>query len=449
MNYKNKLSLCLLLAYVWCIYMPTQAKAQTLMSLEDCIQKALSQNLQIKIAENSVKQTREKIRETKTSLLPQISATYNFNYNPNLPPTFLPGFIVGQPQQESVSAVLGLKQTQYFGVQANIQLFNPLLFIALKAAKSATELSTLQIEKTKEDIVFNVSATYYNLLTIYQQMDLLKSNIKSFETTIKTTEVLVNNDFAKKTDINRLLLQKKSLETQLSNTEVTENSLLNVLKNLLSINDNQVISIKKDLDNNTATIRNLDTTQVNKRTDFRLIDAQLNLKNLERQSIYRGYMPNVTAFVSYNSYAYNDDFDPFKRVEQKSFLVSAVGLTVSIPIFDGGQKASKIRQNNFDLQNLGLQKQMQQTQIKTEIDNAEKKYLVALASMNMQNENLALAKKTLEEVKTNYQNGLVSVNDIINAENDIQKIQTDYLVANVTLKIAVLDLKKAYGILLK
>lgn len=61
-------------------------------------------------------------------------------------------------------------------------------------------------------------------------MDLLQTNIKSFETTINTIETLQRNDLAKKSEVNRLVLAKQRLETQLINLKVVESNLLNVLR---------------------------------------------------------------------------------------------------------------------------------------------------------------------------------------------------------------------------
>lgn len=439
----------LLFVFLLLIFFHQKNQAQEIWTLEMCLQKAMTQNLQVKTLQNNAQQIQEKIKEVKGGLMPQISAEYNYAYNPNIPPTFLPGFIVGQPQQENVAAVLGLKQTQYFRVQASLQLFNPQLLIALKVAKVATQLSELQISKAKEDIAYNISATYYNLLTLYQQMELLKTNIKSFETTIRTTETLQKNDLAKKSDVNRLILQKKNLENQLLNIAVTENTLLNVLRVLTNTNENVVFGIDKNVGESVENFVEMDSTQIYKRLDFQLLDRQMMLKDLEKKTIYSQFMPNLTAIGAYNSYAYYKDFNPIERADNKSFPVSLVGLSLTIPVYDGGQKMSKLRQNKIEMANLTIQKQQQTTQIKSELDNAKKKYATSLVSLQLQTDNINLAKTTLNETKTNYQNGLVSINDIINAENDLQKTQIDYLTALVNVRIAVLDLKKNYGTLFK
>lgn len=71
------------------------AQVQNPLSLEECLQKALEQNLQIKVASNDVRKANRQIAETRAALLPQISGEYNFTYSPDLPPVFCPVSLLG------------------------------------------------------------------------------------------------------------------------------------------------------------------------------------------------------------------------------------------------------------------------------------------------------------------------------------------------------------------
>ncbi len=421
------------------------ATAQQTLSLEECVSLALSNNLQVKISEAETRKTTQQISEARAALLPQIEGEYNYAYSPDLPPAFLPGFIVGQPERENVAAILGLRQTQFVGVSVSQQLYNPQIFSALKVVRTANDLTTLQVTQTKEEVAYNVSSVYFNLLTLYKSMDLLEINIKSFETTIKTTEILVRNDFAKKSDVNRLILAKKSLETQLLGLKVAENELLNALK--LLTNSQEEIAIKTEVGKK-EDINFDNSEEISQRTDLKLIESSITLKELERKSVQSEYMPVLVAFGGYFSYAFNNDLNPFDRVENKSFPVSQVGVSLKIPIFDGGQKQARIRQKSIELENLHYQQNLASNQAKNEISNAANKYNTNLQVLQKEEESIALAETTLEETKTNYKNGFASITDIINAENDLQKTQTDYLTALINVRLAALDWKKANGTLL-
>ena len=423
------------------------AQAQKPYSLDDCLQMALQSNLQLKVAEADIKNSDQVVAETRAALLPQISGEYNFAYNSDLPPVFLPGFIAGQPEVENVPAILGLKQTQFAGVQASQQVFNPQLFAALKTVKKAKQLSEQQSQQTREEIAYSVSATYYNLLSLYKSMDLLQANIESFETTISTTETLQRNDFVKKSDVSRLVLAKKSLETQLLSLKVTETTLLNALRLLTNAPDNMPFNINSEIGSEVSSISITDTT-ANNRSDFKILQKSIELKEIERKGVLASYMPTLVLFGGYYSYAYNADFNPTERAENKSFPVSQIGLSLKLPISDGGERHAKARQKTIESVQLNYQKQLLQQQAENEIINAIEKYNANLEIMKKEEESIVLAQTTLDETKTNYRNGFADITDIINSENDLLKTQTAYITALVNVRIAVLEWKKANGTLL-
>lgn len=433
------LMLCLML---WA----SMAQAQSPYTLDECLQMALENNLQIKAAETDRRKAAQQIAETRAALLPQISGEYQFTYSPDLPVTFLPGVIVGQPEVENVSLALGLQQTQYAGFTASQQLFNPQLFSALKAVKTAKALTALQASQTKEEVVFDVSATYYRLLSLYQSMDLLQANIKSFETSIETTETLQRNGLAKKSDVSRLMLAKKALETQLMNLKVTETTLLNVLRLLTHSPDDLSFRIDTDVKREVELITMSDST-VSRRSDYRLLQTSIELKEIERKGVLASYMPTIVLFGGYYSYAFNSDFNPIERAEDQSFPVSQIGLSLQLPIFDGGERRAQTRQKSLELEKLHYQEQLVQQQARNEMLNAIEKYRANLAILNMEKENMDLAQTTLDETKTNYRNGFASITDIIDAENDLLKTQTDYIHAIVNIRLAGLEWKKANGTL--
>ncbi|MGF1533635.1 MAG: TolC family protein [Bernardetiaceae bacterium] len=422
----------------------TQAQPYT---LEMCLESALQNNLQIRASEQETKQVHRQVAEVRSGLLPQVGGEYNYTYNPNIPPTFLPGFIVGQPQEENVAAVLGLKQMQHVGLTASQQLFNPEILSALQAVKTASKLSDLQLSRTREDVFYQVSSTYYSLLSLYKSIELLEANIKSFETTIQTAQTLERNDLAKKSDVSRLLLAKQSLETQLIQLSVTEANALNVLRLLTNTPTDAPFAIERTIETETTPIAYIDSIAV-ERTDYKLLQTTIALKEIERKGILTSYMPTLVLFGGYFSYAFNPSFNPVERFDDKSFAVSQIGLRLSFPIFDGGGRHAKIQQKNYELKKLRYQQQFLQDQIKNEQALAIQRHNAQIKILQKEKESVALAQTVLDEIKISYYNGFVSINEVIDAENDLLKAQTNYVTALINVQIAILDWRKASGTLL-
>ena len=425
------------------------AKAQSNYDLNQCIDIGLKQNLQIKTAENEILKTKYLIADARSGLLPQISAGVDYNYYFDLAVQALPASLFGGPPGEFRFAALGVNQIAQAKIDISQQIFNPqMLLIGLKAIKVAATINDVQVRKTKEDVACNISTTYYNLLTLYQSVDLLDSNIVNLDKLIKSTSVLAQNSLAKKTDVDRLVLTKKSLEVQKVSLNTSIDYLLNLLKLLmgLKIEDNLSIN-QKDFTPNL--LQSTDSTDLKRNTTIELLEIQKAIKLIEQKSILVSYMPSLMAIGSYGSQAFNDKFSPFERLSGKSYPVSMIGLKLSIPIYDGGGKRNRILLKNVEIKNTELQIAQVRQQTQTEYTNSIAKYNASIIALKLEEENVILAKKIYADNQLLYKQSLVGITEIINTQNELLKTETNRLKAMVNIRLAVLEIQKLNNSIIK
>ena len=80
-----------------------------------------------------------------------------------------------------------------------------------------------------------------------------------------------------------------------------------------------------------------------------------------------------------------------------------------------------------------------------ETRNALRAHQSAWQNFELQQKNRALATENYAQVSLNYQQGLLSASDVINAENELKEAETNFLTTFIKLKIALLDYQKAAG----
>ena len=83
-----------------------------------------------------------------------------------------------------------LPQSLNANLQLTMPLYNPNALSAIKTAKVAYELSEIQKNKTDEDVVIDVSNTYYNAQILLNQLAFLDSNIINTYKLVRTTALL-------------------------------------------------------------------------------------------------------------------------------------------------------------------------------------------------------------------------------------------------------------------
>ena len=81
-----------------------------------------------------------------------------------------------------------MPQTMGVSIQSSQTLFNQSVVVVVQAAGAAREVSKHQVTVTKEDIIYNVTATYYSIQVLNDNLDRLAENIVNVEQTVKINE---------------------------------------------------------------------------------------------------------------------------------------------------------------------------------------------------------------------------------------------------------------------
>ncbi|MGA0560199.1 TolC family protein [Larkinella sp. VNQ87] len=415
------------------------ALAQEL-TLEQLIDKALTNNLSVQSAKLDETKTEAQIAEVKAGARPSVNVTGDYKRYLKIPGQVVPTSAFGGPEGQYQVLAFGLPYNLSTSVQASQALYNPSVLIGLKAAKTSRELSALQTRQTKEDVAYNVAATYYNLQTTAQQMAFLRRNIVSSDRLIQITDLQRQNQLAKGVDVDRLRLSKTASETQIESLQATYNQLLNMLKFLTGTPQTETLAVRTVIDE-TVPAASLNAPTIN-RTDLLLLDRQKALNNLELQNIKAGFLPTVSAYGVANSsvYAIGGDNSYIRNVPGYW-----LGLQLNWNVFDGLGRKAKVAQKKLDAQKLDTQLQQTRESISMDIENARNKLLVEQRNLTTNRAQVDLAEKIYTQTQLQFKEGTVSISEVIQTEDELRQAQNNYLNTLVTFRTAELDWKKASG----
>jgi len=157
----------------------------------------------------------------------------------------------------------------------------------------------------------------------------------------------------------------------------------------------------------------------------------------------RGYYPTVAAFAGYG---YNTGRNQFSQLFTSPwFNNSNIGLSVSIPVFDGFAKKYKIQQAKFTVDKVKQSMSLVEQSIDLQIRSANITIVNGLETLKSQKRNLDLAQEVVRVSKIKYQSGTGSNIEVINAESALKEAQTNYFASLYDLLLAKIDLDKAKG----
>jgi outer membrane protein TolC len=170
---------------------------------------------------------------------------------------------------------------------------------------------------------------------------------------------------------------------------------------------------------------------------------KLSQYNVKRYQLSK--YPSLVAFGSYSKNAQRNEFNFFDKGDW--FSTSLVGVKLSVPLFDGNARNAKIQKAKMELTKVKNTMARLEQGIAFEVNNAEIKMQSAMATLNIQKENVSLAEKVYQSTKLKYEQGLGSNMEIYNAQTEFKVAQNNYYGALYDAIIAKIDFQKATGTL--
>ncbi|HNP19306.1 MAG TPA: TolC family protein [Fulvivirga sp.] len=418
-------------------------------SLQEAVDYAIEHNQNILNAAYDKEIAETQVGETISRGLPQVNIQSGLNYNYEVQKSLLPASIFdpNAAEGEEIKFSIGQPYDGNIVLSARQLLFDGSFFVGLQAAKTYKELSTKDHIKTKIDVVEAVSKAYYNVLVNQERFQLLEVNLTRLDTLLNETKAMYNNGFAEKIDINRIQVQYNNLKVQNDKTKQLLELGVDLLKFQMGvkISDELILTDKlEEVQFNDIDEANFDYSE---RIEYSQLQTNRALAYLDMKNNRVQYLPSL--YANFN-YGYNTQTGSTSNYFDGNRWLNygAVGVTLSMPIFDGFLKSNKIQKNKLQLKQIEQSFELLENSIDLEIKQAKVNLNSAIDNMMAQRENMALAEEIYNVTKIKYQEGVGSNLEVTTADADYKEAQTNYYDALYSALVAKVELEKAYGKLL-
>jgi len=422
--------------------------AQETLTLKEALEYALNNSEVLSKARLEIEGGRHKVAEVRASALPQIDATSTLTNNLLVQQFVLPAEAFGGTPGEFIAIKAGQTWNAMSQVQLNQQIFNQQVFTGLKAAKSSEEFYRLSAELAEENLIQQVATNYYQVIITRQQMSVIDANIER----VSQLEKMIGSQFelglAKKIDLDRVKVNKSNLAAQREQLKYAVVQQENLLKYYMGMPVGQQIVIPDTevdkLESEAISLFDGGTVDVEKLLDFQLLKKQEDLLALQKKAYQAEFYPNLSIG---GNYVYNTQSDKLNVYSSKAlnFDMSAVTLTLRIPIFDGNARRSRVRQANVELKKVHEDLRSTSNALTMAYENARIQIKNSLNTIESQRANKEFAEEVFNSTQNNYQNGLASLTDLLTAETDLVAAQNSYNEALLNYKVAQIELVKSNG----
>lgn len=428
--------------------LPAYAQEARTLYLKDALNYALEANQSARKSRLDIEYGGYQIEEARARALPSINGSAAVTYNPILQMSVLPGEIIGQPGTDMLVA-FGQKWNANAAVSFSQTLFDQTVFTGLKAARTTREFYQINADLTEEQIIEQVSTTYYRLQVQRRQVGVLDSTIKNTEKVLYILQNQYENGLARKVDVDRTEVSVSNLRTSRQQLINGVALLENQLKFLMGMPIQTPIHVP-DASLKDITPRPVPRdaiVDVSNRTEIRLLNTQTQLLQYNKQAIQSGGYPSLSLSSAYSYQGLSNKFPIGRGMKDGAnwFDVASVGVNLRIPIFNGFAVRSKVRQADVEIRK--AQEDIAQTKLSLNLafENARTQINNNIITLSQQQKNVALAEEVFSNTQNNYNNGLASLTDLLSAENALTEAQNNYATALLDYKVAEIQLLKSQG----
>ncbi|MFZ9589049.1 MAG: TolC family protein [Chitinophagaceae bacterium] len=452
----------LIMAFLLLSISNIQAQKSYKLSAKQAVDLALKNVTELKNLEIDRQIQLSKNKEYVAQAFPQIAGTISTQHFFSIPVTLLPDFI--SPSVYQVLVDNGVRNgagtpiskpndpPQYFpaqfgvpwqssaGIQFQQLLFQPDLFIAIAATKKAVQLTEANIRVMDDSVKSNVYRAYYSVLIAEKRKSYLETSIKRLQKLKSDQEKLFKNGFAEKLDIDKTQVSLNNLTSTNNQIERLIEIGYASLKFALAIDQKDSLQLTDELSEESVKKDLLEMTnfKYTDRDEIQLLNVVKDLQNLDVKRNKLSYVPTIATYFNYSRNALGQEFNLF-NFKDKWFKASVWGINMSVPIFDAGQKGQRIRQAKLNLEKTSNTIENLQRAIDLQLSASSILFKNALLTLDVQDQNVALAEKVYNTTLKKYEQGLGSSFELLQTETELENAQSNYFQAlydAVTAKIA-------------
>ncbi len=441
-------------------------EGKVVLTLEDAIKIALSENTSVKVADMEIQRQEYARKGSYAALFPQVNASGSYSYALKKQKVYfgsdkqdgdgegssggggMAGMIASmmnpimyyieqlyagtgvpfvpyvdpdtKPDGGSSSSEpmeMGRSHSVTFGLSAQMPLVNFQLWESLHLSGDQVELAVEQARESRLGTVSSVKQAYYAILFAKEAYNVYNSVFENAVENYKLTEMRYNAARASELDLTRA---KASVAAAIPNLYNAENSVelaLWQLKAVMGIDLDRNIDIAGTLEDYAgqmfSDIAEGEQAGLDRNTTLRQLAQQAEMMARQIRMAQYAYLPTLAMTFSYS---YLTQSDIFNLSQWRWFPSSTIGVSLSIPIFSGGQRYHAVKQVRVQADELELQRENTERQLRIGSRQSLGTMDTAMRTYDASKEALASAEKAYDIAVKSYQLGKSTLTDLNNTE---------------------------------
>lgn len=427
--------------------MLSSANAQKKWTLQECIDYALTNNIQLKQNTLSVASAQEDERASKAALLPTLSVSTNQNvsYRP---------FSQSTINLTNGTMTTSRAETSYignYGINANWTVWNGgKNKNNIKKSQYTRQMAELTARETANTIQEQITQLYVQILyeaeAVKVDSAIVKGSVLQRDRAMERVKI---GDLAK-VDLAQLEAQVSQDRYSLVSAQSELDKYKLQLKQLLEIHGDEAFDVATPSVEETSVMAVIPSkndifhSALNTRPEIQNSKIGIAASLLDISTARAGYLPTVTmngSVMTNNA----SGTDIGLGTQLKNNWSNAIGLTISIPIFDNRQTKTAVQKAKIAAETSKLELENTRKQLYSEIENywlqastSQQQYIAAKASVESMQESYDL-------VSEQFKLGLKNIVELTTGKNNLLQAQQSMLQSKYTALLNLAMLKFYQG----
>ena len=310
-------------------------------------------------------------------------------------------------------------------------------------AKEMNIAASRQLERTEQEILFRVVQSYYGVLLAKKQLDVAEQSEKTAKSIMDRSQVRYDAGLAVESDLLsakvRLAGREQDLIRARNNLELARAQLNTAMSVALGRPYEPADALgERSLTANSIT--ELEQKALTNRPDLKRIEAQQSAQELSVTIAKSSFGPRLNAFAGW-------------EMDNPTFLSGGGGnnwmggIELQIDLFQGGAKRAALSRERANAEKIAALKQAANDAVRLEVRQAYYDQDANRQQVEVARTAITQAQESLRIDQDRYESGLLTITDLLGAEEAARETQSNYWRAIYQFHISYANLELACGTL--
>ena len=313
----------------------------------------------------------------------------------------------------------------------------------------AEELARSMRDSKVEEVIYNVDAAYWQVVSLKAKQKLAESYVNLIEALDRDVQAMLKQGVA--TRSNLLTVDVKLNEAQVDLTKVNNGLVLSrmLLAQVCGLPVNTTFTLADEDRENVATgLRSTDVDINNvwaRRSDVHSLELATKIFDQKAKVTRSEMMPTVAAVAA----AHLTNPNTYNGFENRFGGAFSVGAMVKMPLWHWGGLTNKYKAAQAEAVVKRLELDDAKDKIQLQVSQAQFRYQEALKTYEMTKANLAKADENLRMAQVGFKEGISTTDDVLTAQTAWLKANSEKIDAEIDVRLCDVYLSKVTGTLCK